>query len=93
MPRVVKRPVNVSGIGGAASSLTGDRAFNETTELDAHRRRTESRAEGTPCLVARLDARHTIARSPGTLFCALLSLSSSATHVYVVDDVADALEE
>src|SRR5262245_28358304 len=92
-PSVVDRPVNVSGIGGAASSPTGDGTFNETTELDAHGRRTEAGAEGTPGLVADLDTRQPIARHRGTFSCSLFTLPSASSHVDVVDDVADALEE
>jgi hypothetical protein len=92
-PSVVDRLVNVSGIGGATSSPTGDRAFNETTELHAHWRRAEAGAEGIPGLVADLDTRHSIARGTGTFLGPLFTLSSASSHVYVVDDVADALEE
>jgi hypothetical protein len=85
--------VNISGIGGATSSPTGDRALNETTKLDAHRRRAKAGAEGTPRLVADLYASHPITRGSRTFLCPLFTLSFASSRVYVVDDVADALEE
>lgn len=75
------------------SAVTGDLTLDEPPDGDVDRSRAEGGPIGRPRFVAHLHSRHPIARSPGAFLCSLLALSTSSAHVYVVDDVADALEE
>ena len=84
---------NAVGIKRRAPPVTGNLALDEPAERDTDRSRAEAGAIRTPHVVADLYSRHPITRSSGTFLCPLFTLSSSPTHVYVVDDVADALEE
>jgi hypothetical protein len=75
------------------SAVTGDLARDEPAERDTDRSCAEAGAIRGPCLVVDLYSRHPIARTPRAFLCSVFALSSSSSHVYVVDDVADALKE
>src|SRR5207253_1265919 len=81
--------MKVAGVGGVTAPPTRDLALDEAAERDAHRRSAQTGAEGTPCLVADLDARHPIARGSCPRDCLLFALPTSPTHVSVVDDAPD----
>src|SRR5207302_8627243 len=86
---IVGRPMKVAGVGGVTAPPTRDLALDEAAERDVHRRSAQAGAEGTPRLVADLDARHPIARGFCPRGCLPFALSTSPTHVYVVDDAPD----
>jgi hypothetical protein len=73
--------------------MAGHFPFDEPAERDANRCCAEAGAIGGPDLIPDLHSRHPVARRSSAFLGSLFTLSSSATHVYVVDDVADALEE
>jgi hypothetical protein len=81
------------GIGRRAATVVGHFAFDEAAERDADRCRTQAGAIGGPDLIAHLHSCHPVARSSSTFLGPMFTLSSSSAHVYVVDHVADALEE
>ena len=84
---------HVVGIGCRATTVAGDLASDEPAQRDADRCCAEAGAVGGPGLIAHLHSRHAITGSSSTFLCPVFTLSSSTTHVYVVDDAADALEE
>ena len=84
---------HVVGIGCRAATVPGYLPFDEPAECSADRCCAQAAAIGRPDLIAHLDSRHPVAWSSCTFLGLLFTLSSASSHVYVVDDVADALEE
>ena len=92
-PGFVHGLTNALGIKRRPPSVAGDLALDEPAERDTDRSCAEASAIRSPCFVFDLHSRHPVTRRSETFLCALFTLPSSSSHVYVVDDVADALEE
>ena len=92
-PGLMHGVANAVGVKRRPPPVTGDLALDEPAERDTDWNCPEAGARRSPRLVVDLHSRHPIARRSGRFLGPLFPLSPSATHVYVVDDVADALEE
>jgi hypothetical protein len=92
-PRFAHGLTNAICIKRRPPPVTGDLALDELAEGDTDRGCAEAGAIRGPRFVVDLYSSHPITRRSGAFLGSLFPLSPSSSHVYVVDDVADALEE